>query len=48
MPSPVGKYQKVSFTINGKAVYHNTMEDYFIYNQKLNDDVGEKNAWVVR
>ena len=48
LPSPVGKYEKVKISINSKPVYHNVLDDYFIYSQKLNYGVEEKNVWMVR
>ena len=47
MPSPVGIYKKVGISINNKPVYHNIIDDYFIYNQKLDEDAEDENSWIV-
>ena len=47
MPSPVGSYKKIEILINNKPVYHNVIDDYFIYNQKLDEDSEEENSWIV-
>ena len=47
MPSPVGKYRKIEISINNKAVYHNNVSDYLIYNEKVDGTSENVNGWMV-
>ena len=45
---PVGKYKMAKISINDKVVYQSMIDDYIIYNEKLNDEVHKENGWMVK